>query len=53
LIEKTSIEDISVNIVQMNERYETIVSVLSEKGVEEILNLGSDVFLNFDKLLQA
>lgn len=52
VIEKTPISDLSVNLVSMK-NYQTINTTLSEKGKEEILNLSSDVFLNFDKLLEA
>ena len=53
LIEKTPMDEMAVNIVQMNERYETKVFTLTPGAVEEVLHLGSDVFLNFDKLLEA
>lgn len=52
IIEKTPISDLAVNLVSM-QKYQTINTTLSEKGKEEILNLSSDVFLNFDKLLEA
>lgn len=52
VIEKTPVSDLAVNIVDMK-NFETIVRPVSEKGIEEILNLGSDVFLNFDKVLEA
>jgi len=53
LIEKTPADNIGVHIVQMNERFETGVVTLTNKGVEEVLRLGSDVFLNMDKLVDA
>lgn len=52
LIEKTPLDDLAVSLVQM-EKYKTVVHTLSEKGVEEILNLTGDVFLNFDRLLEV
>jgi AAA15 family ATPase/GTPase len=52
IVEKTNPEDLAVHLVQMEE-HATIVQTLSEKGKEEILNLSSDVFLNFDRLVDA
>jgi AAA15 family ATPase/GTPase len=50
IIEKTPLEDLTINLVEM-EDHETRVTTLKERGVEEILALSSDVFLNFKKLL--
>jgi AAA15 family ATPase/GTPase len=52
IIEKTPERDLSINLVQMH-NYQTDVTTLSSKAVEKILDLSSDVFLNFDKLLEA
>lgn len=51
IIEKTPFSELSVNLVTMN-GYLTEVKTISFKGTEEILNLSSDVFLNFDRLLE-
>jgi AAA15 family ATPase/GTPase len=50
LIEKSKQEDINVCIVQMKD-YQTIVSVLKDEQVSEVLDLNSDVFFNFNKIL--
>jgi AAA15 family ATPase/GTPase len=50
LIEKSKQEDINVCIVQMS-NYKTEASVLNSKQITEILDLNSDVFFNFDKIL--
>jgi AAA15 family ATPase/GTPase len=50
LIEKSKQEDLNVCIVQMK-NYETIVSELKNEQVSEVLDLNSDVFFNFDKIL--
>jgi AAA15 family ATPase/GTPase len=52
IIEKTPENDLSINIVQMDE-YQTNVFPLPHKSVVKILDLSSDVFLNFNKLLEA
>jgi len=52
IIEKTPTVDLKVNLVKMQD-FQTKVISLSERGKEEILDLNSDVFLNFDKLLEA
>jgi AAA15 family ATPase/GTPase len=52
IIEKTPLVDLTVNLVYSQE-YQTKVSPLSQSGIEEVLNLGSDVFLNFNKLASA
>ena len=49
IIEKTPSKDLSINLVEMID-YKTIVTVLKERSVEEILGLDNDVFLNFDKV---
>ncbi len=53
LIEKTPTTDIFVNVVSMDDRYETKISTLSMSGVEEAMHLGSDIFLNLNKVLEA
>ena len=50
LIEKSKQEDLNVCIVQMK-NYQTIVSELKNEQVSEVLDLNSDVFFNFDKIL--
>lgn len=52
LIEKTSLDDLSLNLVVM-EDYETKVRPLKKAAIEKALELGSDIFLNFDKLEMA
>ncbi len=52
IIEKTPKNDLAVNLVYV-ENYETKVRSLNNSGIEDVLDLGSDVFLNFDKLLEA
>lgn len=51
IIEKTPSNDLQVSIVQM-QNFQTKVVSLSEKTRSQILDLNSDVFLNFDKLLE-
>jgi AAA15 family ATPase/GTPase len=51
IIEKTAAEDLYVHLVDM-QNFQTTVHTLSEKGVSTILDLNSDVFLNFDALLE-
>jgi len=50
IIEKTPLTDLTVNLVY-SEDYKTKINALSDSGIESVLNFGSDVFLNFDKLL--
>lgn len=50
LIEKSKQEDLNVCMVQMK-NYETKVSVLTNEQVSEVLDLNSDVFFNFDKIM--
>jgi len=50
LIEKSKKEDINVCITRMK-NYETTISVLNDKQISEVLNLTSDVFFNFDKII--
>jgi AAA15 family ATPase/GTPase len=50
LIEKSKIEDINVCIAQMKD-YQTIISVLNSKQITDVLDLNTDVFFNFDKIL--
>jgi|JI102314A2RNA_FD_contig_41_5240748_length_2428_multi_3_in_0_out_0_3 AAA15 family ATPase/GTPase len=52
VIEKTHSEDLSVHLVDLK-NYQTEVHTLSRKGVSTILDLNSDVFLNFDALLES
>lgn len=50
LIEKSKQDDVNVIIAQMKD-YETKISILSENQITEVLDLNSDVFFNFDKIL--
>ncbi len=50
LIEKTKMEDLNVCITQMKD-YETHVSVLNEYQVSQILDFNSDVFFNFNQII--
>ncbi len=50
LIEKSKEEDINVIIVEMKD-YKTTASTLKSKQVSEVIDLSSDVFFNFDKIL--
>lgn len=50
LIEKSKQEDLNVCIVQMKD-YQTSVSVLNNDQISEVLELNSDAFFNFDKIL--
>ena len=50
LIEKSGEKDINVCIVQMKD-YQTTATVLSSCQMSEVLDLNSDVFFNFDKIL--
>jgi AAA15 family ATPase/GTPase len=50
LIEKSKFNNLNVCIVQMKD-YETNVKVLNEKQVSQVLDFNSDVFFNFDKIL--
>ncbi|MBY0435336.1 MAG: AAA family ATPase [Cyclobacteriaceae bacterium] len=52
IIEKTPILDLNVNLVYSQD-YQTKISTLSQSGITDVLDFGSDVFLNFDKLLMA
>jgi len=52
LIEKSNEQNINVCIVRMK-NYETIVSVLKSEQLSEIMDLNSDVFFNFDKILDV
>lgn len=51
-IEKTPIEDLSVNIVYSH-NYATKVASLTPNQIESILDYGSDFFINFDKFIDA
>jgi len=50
LIEKSKISDLNVCIVEMKD-YQTKLSVLNEDQISQVLDLNSDVFFNFDKIL--
>ncbi|MDD5571958.1 MAG: AAA family ATPase [Bacteroidales bacterium] len=50
LIEKSKQNEINVCITQMK-KYQTIVSVLKNKQISELLDLNFDVFFNFDKII--
>jgi len=50
LIEKSNLTDLNVCIVEM-QKYQTILTVLKEDQISQILDLNSDVFFNFDKIL--
>jgi hypothetical protein len=50
LIEKSKQEDLNVCMVQMK-NYQTIVSALTNDQISGVLDLDSDVFFNFDKIL--
>ena len=50
LIEKTKIENLGICIVQMK-NYQTVIHVLKESQISQVLDFDSEVFFNFDKLL--
>ena len=50
LIEKSKKENINVCIASMKD-YQTMVTVLNEEQITEVLDLNSDVFFNFDNIL--
>ena len=50
LIEKSKEKDINVFITQMND-FQTVVHELTAEQISEILDLNTDVFFNFDKIL--
>ena len=50
LIEKSQEDDLNVCIVQMKD-YQTVISVLKNNQISEVLDLNADVFFNFDKIL--
>jgi AAA ATPase domain len=52
LIEKSKEENINVCIVQMK-NYQTVITQLKQSQVSEVLDLNSDVFFNFDKILDC
>lgn len=51
LIEKSPEENINVCIVTMKD-YETKITPLTKKQLEEVLDLNSDVFLNLDSIIE-
>lgn len=50
LIEKTPFDNLNVILCQMKD-YQTEATVLNKEQVEQVLDLNSDVFFNFDQLL--
>jgi len=50
LIEKSKEEELNICIAQM-ENYKTTLSVLNSNQISKVLDLNSDAFFNFDKLL--
>jgi AAA15 family ATPase/GTPase len=50
LIEKSKQEDINVCIARMTD-YQTTITILEPEQISEVLELNSDVFFNFDKIL--
>jgi len=52
LIEKSKKEDLNVCIVEMK-NYETTVTVLTDEQISQVLDLNSDVFFNFGKILDV
>ncbi len=50
LIEKAKTEDINIGIVRMKD-YKTSVTMLNEDQVGQVLDFNSDVFFNFDKII--
>jgi len=52
LIEKSKIVDLNVCIVQMK-KHQTILTALKDDQLSEVMDLNSDVFFNFDKILKA
>lgn len=50
LIEKTKVEDINVCITEMK-NYETTITVLDSNQISKVLDLNSDVFFNFNQLI--
>lgn len=50
LIEKSKEKDITVFITQMK-NFQTVVNKLTTEQISEVLDLNSDVFFNFDKIL--
>ncbi len=49
LIEKTPVDQISINVVKMK-NYETEVTPLTQEQLEQVLELNSDVFFNLDQI---
>jgi AAA15 family ATPase/GTPase len=52
LIEKSSFDNINVCVVQMKD-YETILTVLNEDQISQVLDFNTDVFLNLDNLVEG
>lgn len=53
LIEKTKLSDLNVCITQMNKHHQTIGTLLNDKQISHVLDLNSDVFFNFEKILKT
>lgn len=52
LIEKSNKTELNVCIVQMK-NHQTVITSLKENQLSEVLDLNSDVFFNFDKILEV
>lgn len=50
LIEKSKVADLNIGLVQMKD-YKTEVKILNEDQVSKVLDLNSDVFFNFEQIL--
>ncbi len=50
LIEKSKLEDLNVGLVTMN-NYQTEVKILTTEQIEKVLDFNSDVFFNFDLIV--
>jgi AAA15 family ATPase/GTPase len=51
IVEKTPLDELALNVVTL-ENFQTKVTTLNKRGVEEALDLNNDVFLNFDRLIE-
>ena len=52
LIEKSKLDDVNICIARM-EDYETKVTILRDKQITKIMDLNSDVFFNFENILDV
>jgi AAA15 family ATPase/GTPase len=52
LIEKSASDDINVCVAQMK-NYETVITVLNDEQISQVLDLNSDLFFNLDILTEA